>query len=242
MRSSTRRFFEALAYVRENRAVHFLILLLVVFLLLTLAVLHIPALSALDREISRAFQRVSRADPFVALARLLTHLGDMRTLAILGAVAVAFFLLRARPWAALLTAVTLVGHPLNLLLKMPVGRDRPDDTIVAVLLPATGSSFPSGHAMASVMFFGFLALMAWVHLRRRKTRLLLVLAFAACPVLIGLSRIYVGGHWFSDVIGGWTAGLFFLFLIAEVYKSVGARELSPHGQRSTPGADGVTVQ
>ena len=230
MRPSTSRFFGALAALRENRALHFLLLLLVVFFVLTLAVLHVPALSTLDRQISRAFQRVSRADPFVALARLLTHLGDMRTLAILGAFAVAFFLWRARPWAALLCAVTLVGHPLNLLLKMPVGRARPTAGIVAILLPATGSSFPSGHAMASVMFFGFLALMAWVHLRRRKTRLILALVFAACPVLIGLSRVYVGGHWFSDVIGGWTAGLFFLLLIAEVYKSVGARELSPHGR------------
>lgn len=79
--------------------------------------------------------------------------------------------------------------------------------------------------------------MARVHLRRPKTRLLLALGFAVCPILIGLSRIYVGGHWFSDVIGGWTAGLFFLVLTAEAYKIVGARELAPHGDATRKNRD-----
>jgi undecaprenyl-diphosphatase len=235
----TRRFFVVLAYVRENRAIHLLALLLVVFVVLTLAVLHVPALSAFDRDASRAFQR-SQADPLVAFARFWTHAGDMGTLLLIGIPAALFLLWRSRPCAAWLCALSLLGHPLNLLLKMPVGRDRPDASVVAILLPAHGSSFPSGHAMATVMFYGFLALLAWVHLRRRRARVPLTLIAASLPVLVGLSRIYVGGHWLSDVIGGWTAGLFFLFLIAEVYKSVGARELSPHGEKGAAAAPAAT--
>lgn len=230
MHERTRRFFVVLAYVRENRAIHLLALLLLVFLALTVAVLHVPVLSALDREVSRAFQR-SQAEPLVAVARFWSRFGDMRTLIVLGVPAVLFLLWRSRPRAAWLCALSLIGHPLNLLLKWPVGRERPDETVVAILLPQHGTSFPSGHAMSAVMFFGFLAFLAWVHLRRRRTRLPLVLVAAAFPVFIGLSRIYVGGHWLSDVIGGWTAGLFFLLLLAEAYKLVGARELSPHGEK-----------
>lgn len=241
MKERTRRLFVALAYLRENRAIHFLILLLVLFLILTLAVLHLPALSRLDRQISRSFQQ-GHTETLVTAARGLSRSGDMRTLVLLGIGAILFLIWRARPRAALLCALSLVGHPLNLLLKAPVDRARPDDTVVSVFLPAIGSSFPSGHAMAAVMFYGFLGLMAWVHLRRRRTRLLLTLLAGFLAVGIGLSRVYVGGHWLSDVIGGWTAGLFFLLLLAEIYKHIGARELAPHGEKgaaSTGAAGGA---
>src|SRR5437762_635231 len=83
-----------------------------------------------------------------------------------------------------------------------VGRPRPSHDLVDVLLPALGLSFPSGHAMAAVMFYGFFALMAWVHHPQRKRRLFFVTAFVLIAVCISLSRIYVGAHWLSDVLGG----------------------------------------
>lgn len=218
-------FLRRLAYVRETRAIHFLALLLALFLALSLVV-HSPQLRHLDQAISQAAQRY-QSDTSVWVARSVSHTGDMLTLAVLGTGAAVAFYRRKRPWAALLCAVTLLGHPLNLLLKQLYGKSRPDEEIVSVLLPAVGLSFPSGHAMASAWFFGFLALMAWIHLPQRRSRLFWTVTPAALVVAIGWARIYVGAHWFSDVIGGWTAGLFLLLVVAEVYKAVGAKEIEP---------------
>jgi undecaprenyl-diphosphatase len=104
---------------------------------------------------------------------------------------------------------------LDLALKEVVDRPRPAGDGIQVIVPATGLSFPSGHALSSCLVYGFLALMAWTHIRRCGVRRLVTAILALLPVGIGLSRVYLGVHWFSDVIGGWAAGLFCLLLLAE---------------------------
>jgi membrane-associated phospholipid phosphatase len=225
MRERVRQFLARLARLRENKALPFLAGAAVVFLALSIAV-HSPGLLSVDRAITLTIQR-SGNDAVTRVASAFTFLGNTTTLIIIGAFTVATFTLFRKPWAALLTAATLLSLPLNILLKGFVGRPRPTGDLVDVLLPAVGLSFPSGHAMASVAFFGFLALMAWVHLPRRKRRTFFVTAFLLIAVCISLSRIYVGAHWFSDVLGGWTAGSFFLLLLAEIYKVAANAELKP---------------
>lgn len=205
--------------VRENRAIPFLALLFALFLALALLV-HSPRLLYLDRQVTGAFQ-IARAGALLQSALGLTFLGNTLTLVVLGGAAAAAFLLTRRPWAALLTGVSLLGVPINLGIKEIVQRQRPDAALVDVLFPATGLSFPSGHAMGSVMLYGFLALMAWVHLPRRRQRIGFTAGFALLALGVSLSRVYLGVHWFSDVVGGWAAGLFFLLILAEVYKMSG---------------------
>jgi undecaprenyl-diphosphatase len=67
-----------------------------------------------------------------------------------------------------------------------------------------------------------------VLVRPARLRLVLVLTLVALVFLIGVSRVYVGGHWASDVLGGWTAGLFLLFVLAEAYRLVG----NPNSRRA----------
>ena len=232
MRARAQRLLQRFARVRENRAIFFLAALSLVFLALSLVV-HSPQLQHMDARISQAAQTY-KSGASVWVAKNVTHLGDMLTLALLGICATVALYLTKRPWAALLCAVTLLGHPLNLFLKQPYGKLRPEEGAVSVLLPAVGLSFPSGHAMSSVLFYGFLAFLVWVHLPRRRPRLFWTAALAALAFCIGWSRVYVGAHWFSDVIGGWTAGLFFLFLLAEVYKAVGTKELAPRDDTIAP--------
>lgn len=218
------RFWRHVAQAREKRAAIFLAALSLLFFALSLVV-HSPALLRVDIGITRALQQ-QRNDTLTAIATGVTHLGDAVTLGVLGTGVVFAFLLAKRRWAALLCVATLTGHPLNLLLKQFYDRPRPDAPIVSVLLPAVGLSFPSGHAMASAMFYGFVALMVWIHVREQRPRFWGTLVPLVLVVGIGLSRIYVGAHWFSDVIGGWTAGLFFLFALAELYKAVESKELA----------------
>lgn len=225
MRGPLPRLLGHLGRIREARAIHFLALLSGIFLALSLLT-HTPYLTRVDTAITHTIQ-ARRSALLDQVAEGLTALANGKVLLLLGVCGVAFFLRLRRPWAALHCAAALLGLPINLLLKQIVGRPRPDEGIVAVLLPVVGLSFPSGHAMTAVMFYGFWALMAWIHLPRQSARRWGTLGFAALALGISLSRIYVGAHWFSDVVGGWTAGLFFLLILAETYKLVGSGELGP---------------
>jgi undecaprenyl-diphosphatase len=229
-----RQLVVGLAARRELRAIVVLGLLLGAFFLLLLAIRG-DELQRADLGITRALQS-TRSAPLDAVAAALTLAGGAAVIVPAGLLTAAAFLVTRRPWAALLCAVTLTGHPLNLALKLLARRPRPvESEWVDVLLPATGTSFPSGHAMASVMFYGFLALMAWILVRRPRRRRWWTGSLIAWTLLIGLSRVYVGGHWFSDVVGGWVVGVFFLLIAAELYRIVGARELDPQPRPDPPG-------
>ncbi len=102
------------------------------------------------------------------------------------------------------------------LLKWLVVRNRPP---VPSLVPVSGNAFPSGHAAESLyVFFFLLLLLAGPTLRPASRslagilRILLLLLFAILPLAVGYSRVYLGVHWPSDVLGGWAVGLFFLGL------------------------------
>jgi undecaprenyl-diphosphatase len=227
MTVAARGFRRQLARIRENRAIGFLAVLSILFLALSLAA-HTPELLRLDRGVTLLLQRAR--SPWLDQAAVgCTFLGNGATLVIAGLLAAVLFLAIRRPWAALLCAATLLGLPLNMWIKELIGRVRPDETLVSVVLPAVGLSFPSGHAMVSLLFYGYLALMAWIHLRHRVWRRFWTLGFALIALCISVSRVYLGVHWFSDVIGGWTAGLLLLLLLAEIYKVAAVRELAPSG-------------
>jgi membrane-associated phospholipid phosphatase len=218
-----------LAALREKRALLVLGALLLVFLSLSLVV-HWPELKTLDHAVTRWMQ--SRRSPVLdQVAEGLTHLGDGPVLALLGALVALGLFLSRRPWTALLCAASLLGLPLNVAIKHLVGRPRPETALVDVVLPAVGLSFPSGHTMGSTLLYGFLALLAWVQIQRDWVRGLATGFFALLACGIGLSRVYLGAHWFSDVVGGWTAGLFFLFLLAEAFKVRGVEEVAPRSAR-----------
>jgi undecaprenyl-diphosphatase len=213
------------ARLRETRAVLTLSLLLGLFLALSLLA-NSPQLLEVDRALTRGLQQ-QRSHGLDVVARVFTFLGNTGTLAAVSLIGALALRLAARPWAALLCAATLLSVPLNMVLKDLVERPRPGSHLVSVLLPAVGLSFPSGHAMGSALVYGFLALMAWVHIRKRPRRLF----WTALPIVVALgvslSRVYLGVHWFSDVLGGWTAGLFLLLLLAETYRVVATAELVP---------------
>lgn len=146
-----------------------------------------------------------RGEPWNSLWQMVTVLGDTLTLTL---VVIAVFVLA---WmgnridlAALIAAGTLSGYALMSILKHTFGRQRPP--IADRLIDVGGLSFPSGHAMMSTVVYGLAAvicyrLYAWV----REHPLVLAVA-PLLAVVVGLSRVYLGAHWLSDVLIGWTLG------------------------------------
>lgn len=102
---------------------------------------------------------------------------------------------------------------INQALKFAVQRPRPEGFRLAV---ETGFSFPSGHSMVAMAFFGLLAWMVWRYERDRVMRWLCCLGFALIIVSVGLSRIYLGVHYASDVVAGFCVSLAWLALYTRI--------------------------
>lgn len=98
----------------------------------------------------------------------------------------------------------LGGEVINQTLKFVIHRPRPDP--IYALIHAYGYSFPSGHAMLSLVAYGLLAYFLVLKSQSRAARTLVMCAFATLIVLIGFSRLYLQVHYFSDVVAGYAAG------------------------------------
>lgn len=147
----------------------------------------------------------------------LTNAGDPIVVPILGLITSGVLYRMGLPRAAKLMLGSVVSVPLNVALKTFWDRERPDKEIVNVAVETAGTSFPSGHTMGATAFYGALAALAWIHLDPRRTRLPLTLVLIAIPIGTGVSRIYLGAHWLSDVVGGTALGLLVLIPLVRRY-------------------------
>ena len=102
---------------------------------------------------------------------------------------------------------------INQVLKFIIQRPRPDGFRLATV---SGFSFPSGHSMAAMAFFGLLAWLVWKYEADRRLRLLYATGFALVIVMIGVSRIYLGVHYASDVLGGFCLSMAWLAVYTRV--------------------------
>ena len=104
---------------------------------------------------------------------------------------------------------------LNQLLKHIIRRTRP---IGINLIKEKGFSFPSGHAMVSMAFYGLFIYLIYKSNLNKETKLLLVILLSMIILFIGVSRIYLGVHYASDVIAGYSLSLCYLMIITYIYE------------------------
>jgi undecaprenyl-diphosphatase len=162
---------------------------------------------ALDRSIYEAVY-AGRRPALLAVARFFTALGEPSVL-IAACIGCALWLWHAGRGRLGLTllSIALIGRGLSEVQKYWIARARPD--LEPHLVVVKTNSFPSGHAASSMIFYLALALALTAHLRWHR-----VIAAGAVilSLLVGASRVMLGVHWPSDVIGGWSFGMLWVLL------------------------------
>jgi len=149
-----------------------------------------------------------------------TFIGSDNALAVLFVLALLCLIRLGRPRREWLFLGVALGGSLVLNEAMKLFFQRPRPTLpYAILLP--GYSFPSGHSMNSFVFYLSIALLIRV-IGGRRAVAIAVVAAVLIALTVGTSRIYLGAHYLTDVIGGYTAGLLWLLIIAAIFE-VGPR-------------------
>jgi undecaprenyl-diphosphatase len=139
------------------------------------------------------------------VGRDFTALGGVAVLALISVTAVAFFWLASMRKAAIYVGIASVGAILlSSGLKQAFDRPRPD--LVPHGAMVYTSSFPSGHSTMSAAVYLTLGLVASRFVPRRRLKVLLIGVGIIVTVAVGISRVYLGVHWPSDVLGGWALG------------------------------------
>ncbi|NLR99247.1 phosphatase PAP2 family protein [Rhizobium sp. P38BS-XIX] len=135
----------------------------------------------------------------------ITSLGGTTVLTLMTVLVTIYLLLdRRRAIAIFVLGSVLGGWALSTVLKLGVARARPD--IVPHLVEVNDLSFPSGHAMVSAVTYLTLAALISGTRPYRSTRIFIIAAGILLTLMIGMSRVYLGVHYPSDVLGGWCAG------------------------------------
>lgn len=197
---------EFLELLRANIRLVVAVIAVSIFLFLLSEVLQ-GELMRLDRIAISLFVMRLRTPWLTPIMEAFSALATPVVLLVLLLVVIAFAPGRAPGWCCTINLVLVVL--LNQILKFIVQRPRPEGFRLAVV---SGFSFPSGHSMVAMAFFGLLAWFVWRYEKNRWMRNLLVIAFSIVILMIGISRVYLGVHYASDVLAGFCVSLVWLTL------------------------------
>jgi undecaprenyl-diphosphatase len=142
-------------------------------------------------------------------ARVITMFGDGRVVTLFTAIGALFLIRERQLWpAAVIIVGPMIGKAVTELQKYEINRMRPAEDPHLVVVH--NLSFPSGHSANAMMTYVALALFLFGRTERRS---IWVAGAVALALLVGLSRVVLGVHWPSDVIGGWSYGLVWALLL-----------------------------
>lgn len=200
----------------RRKAVYVVLGLSIIFLLLTVFVLLLPH-SVIDLEFSKEVQE----DNSPLLDDLMWGVSWFGTqwvaISMTLGTALIFLLLRFQR-EALFLSLTLLSSVVTFGIKLLVNRPRPTEDLVRIVVKAQHQSFPSGHTVFYVTFFGFLIFLLF---RLRQVPQVVRWSVGVFSLLlimtVPFSRVYLGDHWFTDVVAGFVLGLISLVVLITLY-------------------------
>ncbi len=153
-----------------------------------------------------------------AIMNFITFLGKHTLLIPLNFLLIGFFIYKKQKWFAIrIASLALSSVVLSFSLKEFFRRDRP---LLPVLGDARGYSFPSGHALIGIVFYGLLIYVIWHEVKQKWLRVFLTLFLILLILLISFSRVYLRVHYTSDVIAGLALGFIWLVLSLQIIQRI----------------------
>ena len=173
----------------------------------------------LDLNIYKFFSENIINDKLTPIVKVITHIGGAKIVFVLTILAI-ILIKGLKNKLFLLTGIVGTAG-LNVVLKYIVQRERPN---INRLITEKGYSFPSGHSMMSMAFYGMLIFLIFKYVKNTALKWTLIVILTILLSTIGITRIYLGVHYPSDVIGGFLVSLTYLFILTEIYNKVKIEE------------------
>lgn len=195
----------------------------------------LSAMEEFDRKVALQMREFTKKETNVGYGMIgLTIIGGVPAMVLLSVAGLAWSLWRREPILALAwVVITAGGGILNFTLKTVIGRDRPPQDWRDPFATERNQSFPSGHAMGSAIGLGVLAYTFWLQLPGKRRRWAIAGGLALVVIGVGLSRVYLRAHWFSDVMAGFLIGSAWLALGVGIFETIRLKygETTPEEQK-----------
>jgi undecaprenyl-diphosphatase len=184
--------------------------------------LSVLVVTGVSRPFDRALIELIRAPDLIgplSPLRVVTEAGSTWAVAVVALLIIPIAILIG-PWMHGVIGAVVVGLAsiANALVKEFIARERPD--LLEPIIVERGFSFPSGHAVLGMTAWGVLAVLVARSRLPRSVRVVVIAALVALVLLIGMSRVYLGVHYPTDVLAGWTAGAVIVFVFARLTRGV----------------------
>lgn len=177
--------------------------------------IHLQTISSFDEPIID-FVQSAEASGLTSIMKLFTNIGSTTSVTLLAILTLGVLLWKKYRAQAVLFTIVLVGTGiLNQVLKLIFKRERPDFNR---LIDIGGYSFPSGHTMMAFSLYTVLAYIVWRNLKTTGSRIAIAIVAIFMIVMIAVSRIYLGVHFPSDIVGGILASSVWLFASIAMYQ------------------------
>jgi len=172
----------------------------------------------IDLQATLAIQSINNIVVDIVM-RFISVLGYAPQGSLIPVLVIALLFVTGLKWESVVTAFSVGGSGLvGGLIKLVVARSRPDSALVRVFQPVNEFSFPSGHVLFYVCFVGFLWFLCYTLVKHGWQRTLALWLFGISIALAGPSRVYLGAHWASDVLGAYLLGSIWLLLSVALYR------------------------
>lgn len=155
------------------------------------------------------------SDTLTPIIKIITNFGGIVCLVVLAILS--FIFIKNKKIGLAIIGNLGISALLNNILKMILQRPRPTGYR---LIEETGYSFPSGHSMASMAFYGFFIYLVYKNVKNKYIKWGLIAVLSLLIVLIGLSRVYLGVHYLSDVLGGFLVTISYLIIYVHLIKDL----------------------
>lgn len=148
------------------------------------------------------------SDSMTNIIKVITNFGGITAIALVTIISLLIF---RKKKINICIIFNLIGIAVinNIILKNIIGRDRPSDINIIV---ETGKSFPSGHSAVGIVVYGYLIYLIYNYFSNKYLKYILISILMLIIIVIGMTRIYLGVHYTSDVLGGYLLGICYLII------------------------------